>query len=185
LNSYFLPNNNSYEIKITKTEIEEKLGEPYNPCKKSTKDKIYFQTNFIEMCINNRVANKYNCTLYGYFQIKGLEECKIQYKSLIDVRDIYNDGFKIDCIKECPKECETMKFITELTSQNLNQNFTSIIFFITDFSSLKIKQIPKTNEWSFILNIGGDLGLFIGISALSFNEIFAYILDILSILFNL
>jgi hypothetical protein len=174
--SYYSFYKNEYSIKITKTEIEEKLGEPYNTCRQSTEDEIYNQADCIEKCVNTELANKYNCTWYGYNEIEGLEYCKIP-----SIRT----EFKMKCRGECPKNCETMKFITELTrGDETNLNYTKFHFFMTEFSSLRVTQIPKTNEWSFISNIGGALGLFMGISFLSFIEIFAYVLDILSILFN-
>jgi len=114
--SYYSFYKNEYNIKITKTEIEEKLGEPYNTCRQSTEDEIYNQADCIEKCVNTELANKYNCTWYGYNEIEGLEYCKI-----LSIRT----EFKMKCRGESPKNCATMKFITELTrGDQTNLNYT-------------------------------------------------------------
>ena len=174
-------------VKTVKTEIEEKLGKPYNQCKESTNDETYNQMNCIDSCIFKQVAIKYNCTLFTLFQTKELEECTISNKAFGEVNYIYRNEFSKGCENECPRSCETMKFSRELVSfdglTNLDSNSTKIVVSVIDFSSLKITQIPKTNGWSFVSNLGGSLGLFMGISFLNFIELFAYIIDILFIIF--
>ncbi len=47
-----------------------------------------------------------------------------------------------------------------------------------------ISQNPKTEMFNFISNIGGLLGVFLGISFLSFIEIFETFFEIMFILFK-
>jgi hypothetical protein len=70
------------------------------------------------------------------------------------------------------------------TEWNVN-NQTHLSFSSSDFSFLKITQIPKTSPFSFIsADIGGALGLFMGISFLNFIEMFEFILDVFLISFS-
>lgn len=61
-------------IDIKKTETETKLGEPYNECTEQS-DMTYRQNNCIEKCINQKIKNKFNCSIPSYYRISGLEEC--------------------------------------------------------------------------------------------------------------
>jgi len=178
-----------YEIGITKAEIETKLPEPYNRCSASVSD-LY--ANCIEMCINQEIASKYNCSIPSYYTYKKLKNCfdapephsvHVQHKnnlydttaydSYIDKVANRTNQFYSMCESKCPKECTAVRFISEMTSQFVS-NYVSLSFFISDYSSLVINQIPKTDVFSLVSSIGGNLGLFIGISFLSFVEIFEF-----------
>jgi hypothetical protein len=47
-----------------------------------------------------------------------------------------------------------------------------------------IDQIPKMNSFDFISNLGGNFGLFIGISILSFAEFIELFIEIILIFFK-
>ena len=49
-------------------------------------------------------------------------------------------------------------------------------------SFTKISQMAKTDIWDLVSNIGGNSGLFIGISFLSFAEIIELIVELLFII---
>lgn len=183
-----------YIITIDKTDVEKKLPEPYNQCTDSV-DESYRQTNCIEMCINKEFKDKYNCSVKSYYMIAGLEPCH-------DIRGINVSQaisrFYTDCLVECPKECETIKYTSQVMietkkrydeynpSFDLNkshEHYTSISFLLKDFSALKITQIPKMSSFDLIANIGGSFGFFVGISFLSFIEVFEFIIDICICLF--
>jgi hypothetical protein len=57
-----------------------------------------------------------------------------------------------------------------------------LTFFYESLSYTVIDQIPKMNMLDLISNIGGNLGLFIGVSFLSFAEIIELFIEILFIL---
>jgi len=52
-------------------------------------------------------------------------------------------------------------------------------FSLRDFSSLTITQVPKIDEFTFINNIGGGLGLFMGISFPTLIEFIEFTAEIL------
>ncbi len=58
-----------------------------------------------------------------------------------------------------------------------------LMFNIADFSYLNITQNAKIDSWTFINNIGGGLGLFMGIALPNFVEFFQFIANILIITF--
>ncbi len=115
------------------------------------------------------------------------------------------------CKNECPLECDSVNYDTSYTSskfskkrllKNIKRNFfkqyfndlaknlteedldrvTIITIYYSDFSYKSIIEIPKMDFIDLIANIGGNLGLFIGVSFLSFAEIIELILEIFIIL---
>jgi hypothetical protein len=62
-------------------------------------------------------------------------------------------------------------------------NESMLMFNIADFSYLNITQNAKIDSWTFINNIGGGLGLFMGIALPNFVEFFQFIANILIITF--
>lgn len=108
------------------------------------------------------------------------------------------------CVPECPLECDTIRYEKSLSfsklsplalnfSNNFGESLTlkelqdSLMFINIYYDDLTYTSISQTEEidiFGFISNLGGILGLFIGISFLSFAEIFELILEILFILFE-
>ena len=170
-----------YLVNILKSEIQEILDEPYSSCKKLINDQPYRKVNCIESCLYNKIATNINCTLQdSLFKIDGFKECDL---SKVQTYAKSLDLFTQDCTKECPLACESSKFTAQssifLDNSDNSSNLTMLRFTVNDLSSLKITQIPKTNFFSFIsADIGGALGLFMGISVLNFIEIFEFILDV-------
>jgi hypothetical protein len=113
------------------------------------------------------------------------------------------------CQEYCPLECDSMNYIinsyTEQivlngnislnskikidsndfnTYEELKKNYFAIRVYYNELKYTLISQEPKTEMFNFISDIGGILGLFLGISFLSFIEIFEIIFEIMFILFN-
>ena len=189
-------------LSIIKAEIESRLGEPYNNCTRA-QDITYRQINCIEECINKEIKNKYNCSIPSYYTKAGLQTCGGQLKDRSispsehsrDKFDFYENHishivnltneFYYICLKICPLECETVRFDTRVVTSALAGSSPAFFSFsMNDFSTLKITQIPKTILFSFISNNGGILGLFIGMSFLSFAEIFEFLINVIFIFFN-
>lgn len=146
-------------LKTAKVEVETKLAQPYNDCTQS-KDKTYRHMNCIEECVSKQIKDTYNCTIRSYYKIDGLEECGLLMHEVYK-KDLFT--FHI-CESECPKECESVIYSSMISNDDFNGQFW---VYLSEFSWLNITQIPKMNEFSFISNIGGSLGLFVGISFLS------------------
>ena len=205
-NRYSKPN--LYTDIFVKKFIEKKLGEPYNQCldKESKFDsvlfrqtlkkyRIYRQKNCYDICIQNYassvcISNITNCTMDVYNEF----------------------DYEANCSKQCPLECETTSFslsekacqytmldsdmhykeglenllndsnIASRTDAELNEKIIWLGINYEDLSYTQISQIPKTTLPDLISNIGGILGVFLGLSLLSFVEILEFLLEVLLIL---
>ncbi len=175
---YFVLNIDRYhQIEIIKESVETKLPEPYNSCKESSVNEPYHQLNCIETCIYREIKNKYNCTFcLTLFSIQGLRECEQNFK-------ILKTEFSVSCLKECPLEsCFSEKYTEQIKTENRN-GLTALLIQFRDFNSLNITQIPKTDSFTFLNNIGGGLGLFMGIAFPNLIEFLQFIVEIFLILF--
>ena len=109
---------------------------------------------------------------------------------------------------ECPNECETASYESSYSvsdfsvqqyydlyrnkfnlseDEDLRKKFNNGIKLNVYFPQLKyteVSETPKVGVISLISNIGGTLGLFLGISLLSFVEIVEILIEILFILFR-
>jgi len=168
----------SYKFEIEKVSIETKLPEPYNPCKKYSVDEPYHQIDCIEACTYKEIKTKYNCTFHStLFSIHGLRKCVLNYRKL-------KDEFSASCLKECPLEgCLSEKFSFDFTLMKESSDSTAFRFLFKELSTLNITQIPKTDPFTFLNNIGGGLGLFMGIAFPNLIEFFQFILEIVLIIF--
>lgn len=194
LDPFVLFQNKEQRVTIVKAETEKKLGHPFNDCS-DTNDPAYRQMNCIEKCINEEIRNEYNCSIPSYYRINGLEECvesdqlndmQVSHKDaefdsyekhIAYIRNLTNE-FYPRCEEKCPKECESVLIHTNvLTTPGTINSFS-----VSDFSTLTITQIPKMNLFYYISNIGGSLGLFVGISFLSFAELLEFFIEVFLII---
>lgn len=185
-----------HQIGIIRTEVETKLPSPYNPCLVEVPD---LQINCIEKCINNEIASKYNCSIPSYYTVEELDECfskpKFHPSKINNFDSVLYDNYISSitnlttllypkCENKCPKECQTARYSTRISQENRQDNDkTNFKFFIFDFSSLVINQIPKMSTFSLVSSIGGNFGLFIGISFLSFFEFFEFLIKLFQIIY--
>ena len=169
--------NKLYFIEIEKESIEVKLPEPYNQCKEYSVDRPYHQSNCIDSCIYREIKNNYNCTFpLSLFTINDLKQCDT-WKSYANFKKEFSTG----CLKECPsKSCFSEKFYPTITS-TISNYYTNLNFFFRDFSSLNITQIPKIDSFTFLNNIGGGLGLFMGIALPNLIEFLQFFVEILHV----
>lgn len=185
---------NTHEFHISKTEIERKLGEPYNRCD-PRKQEAYRQLNCIDVCINREIWDKYGCSIPSYYRNNDYELCgntniveDYYFGFVLDSSQLNTTGhineFYDSCERECPKECVSVKLTTTYKAEwyNAQPNFAFFKFYLADLSTLEITQIPKMTTYDLISNVGGTLGLFVGISFLSFVEFFQLIFEIFLIM---
>jgi len=182
-----------HSIDIQKDSTEMKLPEPYNRCKKASVDEPSHRWNCFEACIYKGVATKYNCTFpLSLFHIPGLKQCN---KTGLNGTFSYLGEFSDVCLNECPLEScfyekfssKTLSFPKVLKGRACNFsdtcNWSEFSFAMPTLSSLNISQIPKTDPFTFLNNIGGGLGLFMGIALPNVIEFIQFISEIIVILF--
>ncbi len=121
--------------------------------------------------------------LYNYLNITNKTD---RWENIIAEYPYYYDTIKILYLKvlkkgiyetcfDCPEECDSIKYdishsSTKLSTQNelfKSMQIENFVYFTVYYESLQYKvidQIEKMNVFDLISNIGGNLGLFIGIS---------------------
>jgi hypothetical protein len=166
-----------YDFDIAKESIEIKLPEPYNQCKEFLSAEPYQQSNCLDTCLYKEIRKKYNCSfLLSLYSFDGFRRCHNSTSS-------YKREFSKFCLSQCPLEsCHSEKFTSLLKVNNKPVN-TYLKFSFIDFSTLNITQIPKTDLFTFINNIGGGLGLFMGIAFPNVIEFLQFITNIFMITF--
>ena len=181
---FYLLSDKSYESKIVKSDIEVKLPEPFNACKQHDN---YHQVNCKEECIYREIQKKYNCSFEGLFRSVSLRECSDLKRPTRRIIEAYIQEFSGNCEKECPVGCTSVKFSSEnsiLKEYGRGDKVTNFQVYVQDFSYLEITQVPKTSGFTFLSYVGGAMGLFMGISFLSFIEVFEFIFEIVKIVLN-
>lgn len=197
--TYNLDPNKYYQFKIIKS-VEIQLKEPYNPCS-SVPDETYRQLNCQQMCVYERYATKHNCSFIAYHSFLSnnfsQNKCldvgnKDRFKYKTDLYQIYQSAmveFGSVCLEECPKECTTVKFKSELLARSNSSSFpideteTLFSFYFETLDYDKASQIPKITLSALIANIGGALGVFIGVKFLSIVELIEYIVEVIGIFY--
>jgi len=128
-----------------------------------------------------------------------IKKCVANYLKTFRVKEQFEK-----CQKFCPKECVSMSHIMssyfELipisgilsssmrkisdfekfkTYEEIHEHYIRVYVYYKDLKYTLISENPKTEPFNFISSIGGILGLFLGISFLSFIEMFEIIFEII------
>jgi hypothetical protein len=187
-----------------------KLGLPYNNCLKDVKsigsfdsdlyrfiiqstNYSYKQTDCLNYCAGRELYNYLNMTNKIERWENILAEYPQYYETLqLIYSDTLNKGMYDFCL-DCPEECDSIQYdishsFTKLSTQNKVfknlqiENFVSFAVFYESLQYTIIDQMAQMNEFDLISNIGGNLGLFIGISFLSFAELIELFVEIICII---
>ena len=155
--------------------IDRKIGEPYASCE-VIPDQTYRRNNCIEECIEKKIASKYNCSNYGYYRsVNNFCEFSMRNKYLIEFKNV--------CNRKCPQECDSTRYDVIASSSKVKfENLTGIEVRLSSLDYTEFSQVPMVNIFSLISNIGGALGLFIGLQFLSLIEFVEFVIEITSIL---
>jgi len=187
-----------------------KLGLPYNNCLKDVKsigsfdsdlyrfiiqstNYSYKQTDCLNYCAGRELYNYLNMTNKIDRWENILAEYPQYYETLqLIYSDTLNKGMYDFCL-DCPEECDSIQYdishsFTKLSTQNKVfknlqiENFVSFAVFYESLQYTIIDQMAQMNVFDLISNIGGNLGLFIGISFLSFAELIELFVEIICII---
>jgi hypothetical protein len=182
-----------------------KLGLPYNNCLKDVKSVDSFDSDLYRYIIQStnysyrQTDCLYHCAgqkLFNYLNItnkidrwENILAKYPQYSETLQLiyLDVLKKGIYESCL-DCPEECDSIQYdISHSFTKYLTQNetFENFVSFAAYYESLQytvIDQKEKMNEFDLISNIGGNLGLFIGISFLSFAELIELFVEIICII---
>ena len=90
--------------------------------------------------------------------------------------------------KYCPLECDTFEYNYLINSRNSqtmeSSNSTQISVYYDDLKYTFLSENPKVEFVGLVSNIGGSLGLFLGISFFSFVELFEVLAEFIFIYFE-
>jgi hypothetical protein len=164
-------------VRVQKEFVETKLPQPFNPCQESSDGKLYHRWNCIEACVARKTKNEFNCTFpFCLFAVAGYMRCG-------DSWSFYWQRFSEGCQKVCYLEdCFSENYIQDVELL-FSESGTILQFSFRYLSTLNITQIPKTDPYTFINNIGGGLGLFMGIAFPNLIEFLQFIVEIFVIAF--
>ena len=187
------------EFKVSRTFIKN-LPEPYNRCYKDVTEfplnktiinfiqkanRTYTQKECKELYLNLYYLENSNCGC-----ISSIEEVPIKcYINANTSLRLCTQQFLIDYSQKliysnhCPLECDSFEYSIDRFSTPLKGNEITIFIYYESLKYTLISQQPKTLLIDLIPNIGGILGLFIGISFLSFIEIIELFIEIILIFF--
>jgi len=199
-----------YEISVNKI-FTYKLGSPYNNCLKDVESIDSFDSDLFRYMIQStNYSYRYSdCLNYCggkklYKQINMTNKIIDRWENIVAeypqhdgkmdiiLKDAIKKGIDESC-PDCPEECDSMKYdvshsLTKLWPQkkvfeNLSiENYVSFTIYYEKLEYTVIDQIAQMNEFDLISNIGGNLGLFIGISFLSFAELIELLVEIICII---
>jgi hypothetical protein len=149
------------------------------------------------------ITNKIDSLLNVYYKLISLN---VSLKDLISFYSAKVINIAKLCYQECPLECDSIDYQYSVSSVNMDkeqfisnslningfnldflnnnntENFISLRMYYDKASYTSINEIRKIEIVDLIANIGGNLGLFLGVSFLSFAEIFELILEAFFIL---
>ena len=100
-------------------------------------------------------------------------------KYAFEIQNYFNQNSKY--FKErASKPLDSIK----LSYQELNNSIVAVNVYYDELTYTRVSQSPKMSFEDLLSNVGGTLGLFIGISFLSFAEIFEILFQVIFILFE-
>lgn len=215
-------------VNINQVNIQ-KMSYPYSNCIKNLTSKNELDTDLYKKTVGkNRLYSRKFCIWYCY-QKYIFENCQcfdIQFSSYDDTMPCRTDKLNCifeyfskfytnkisECFKECPDECELIKFdlTTSVSSypskfyaelmlekqkiysgkqgfsslKHIKETALAIDVNFGDISYLSIEDIPSKSFDQLLSEIGGILGLCMGCSLLSLVEIVELIIEIAIVIFK-
>ena len=172
--------------------VDRKLPKPYTLCENDIEATLYkeivnsnikYTKEFcISYCFCKKLSQNFNCTCQKIYKNK-LYPNSCDFKSIIYE---YSNDFLSECNPQCPLECESTSYPYSSSiysypyyyqdDNTVSHHFRIILYFEAP-KYTQISQIPKTTLPDIVSIVGGTLGLFLGLSLLSFVEIIDFIIE--------
>ena len=164
----------------------------------------YSQQLCIMQCNQKYLINKYNCTSFHFLSLYNVSFCSFPVMDLIDQSDNFDNR---KCFPQCPLECNQNLFKTAISAYQLKvnkevsriqknsnlasdfinrsidvstveQSLVKVVIYYGSLSFTETTELPRVDLVTLLGSIGGNLGLFLGISVFSLCEIFEAIIEI-------
>lgn len=182
---------------IISKETFKRLNRPFNFCLEDAYSIDSYDSDEFRFVL--RIYGRYrrNLCLSACSHIRSARNSKFENYSIFNispvfVNEFYNSDNYKECLFKCPEECETIRYKSTVNMADYNNdNYTNLMFALRNESSMRkssnknmiminifldnsvqvIISEVLTMSFSLLLsNIGGKLGLFLGISIISFLE---------------
>ncbi len=179
-------------IVVQKT-VQNSLGQPFSDCV-SINDIAFYDSDLVREILKLG---------YSYTQKHCFQLCFNQFCPNCNDFD-----YQKTCSKQCPLECEIVTYqitdmiesffslpnsekekyrnlllnnshVKNITDEELFDNLIYINVYFEEIKYTEITQIPKTTPVDLASSIGGSLGLFLGMSFLSFIQLFEIIYEMI------
>ncbi|CAF0885554.1 unnamed protein product [Brachionus calyciflorus] len=173
----------------------------------------YSQFLCLGLCFQRSIVNKCGCSVVNFPSFFEVRSCFLNEDINCmnnQLNEVIESNYIMDvCYKECPLECEGMKFEKTVSFNQFSndkwieymQNYDkhdSIYFnktinsdelaavriYYETISYTNIEEKPTTMFVDLLSSIGGVAGLFLGVSVLSFVEIIECLMQIIFIMIN-
>ncbi|RNA38831.1 amiloride-sensitive sodium channel subunit gamma-like [Brachionus plicatilis] len=167
------------------------------------KTKFYHRKVCIDLCYQEQLIIKCNCTDSVVESVFEHNHCQFDDVCLNEVYDYTFKNVDKICYSKCPFECDKFvytkmisinKFGEEwkksyetfygLENRTIGDELAVVRIYYEALDFTEITETPTLSIVSLIANIGGVIGLFLGLSVLSFVEVIDIIIQILSLFFN-
>ena len=171
----------------------------------------YSQQLCFSQCLQKYFIQTYNCTYPNMLSLFNVSECSTDHFDIIFSDNVFDSNYISDeCTPLCPLECNQTLYATSYSFNQLNGNqFVRKIKknpnLLQDFNTRSIDSITTREsmiklyifydtlsytlteespqmDWIYLLgSIGGNLGLFLGVSVFSLGEVVEVIIEIIFI----
>jgi len=194
-----------------------KLPQPYSDCEIDNTNPGHFDSPYFNLilnspyqysqefcfiqCIQQKSIQLCNCSMPIYLDLYNVS-CRNEAESFCAFQLLFNgkiSSFILDCVTQCPLECNSSQISFTLTSQKHSGNgyvylteqstvlssdfnatpiteattsnkFVQLFMYYDSLSFISSEDTPSMDIVALLANVGGTLGLFLGISVLSLFE---------------
>lgn len=170
----------------------------------------YRQSNCLDLCLQEIIISSCSCYDLNYLKLDDSTPCLTMTQFMCASKmyaSFRNKNLDEECLRKCPLECDSMSFNTRLSSSTFPTKYLfdalgNVLFqnasfddvkkrvlelkiYYSKLSYLSLTESPKTSIIDLFSNIGGTLGLYVGVSLLSLVEIVEILVEVLVHTFNL
>jgi hypothetical protein len=164
-------------IALERQDVRRVRDKPWSKC--NSTDPAYTQAHCRELCHSEEVRKQCNCREWGDVK-EGLEYCQ----NLLECHELFDDVALAKCEEDCVQPpCSEDVFSTQSSTQSLyspnetrQELFKDGAYVHVNYQAMRKEALTETKEMTLsvlLANIGGQMGLFVGISVISIIEIFS------------
>ena len=174
-------------------------------------DYTYTQQFCFTQCMQKYIIDKYNCSITYLPSLYNASECALDENSNL-FNDLFRKiSIDKDCLPLCPLQCNEEVYRTSVSSHqvlafkfyekiknktllasdfgtkrmnrdSIGTSVVSVNIFYQSLSFILTTESPRMDIVSLLASIGGNLGLFLGVSVFSLCEIIEVIIEMFYIL---